>query len=98
MKAIADICIIPIGANLSLSPYIAEFEKIFKNYNLNPKLHAYGTNVEGDIDLIFEAIKQCHLKAHELGIPRISTNIRLGTRTDKNQSIDDKINSVLSKL
>ena len=98
MKAIADICIIPIGADLSLSKYIAEFEKIFKELNLNPNLHAYGTNVEGDIDVIFEAIKKCHKKAHEMGIQRISTNIRIGTRIDKHQTIDDKINSVISKL
>jgi uncharacterized protein YqgV (UPF0045/DUF77 family) len=33
-----------------------------------------------------------------MGAPRISTTIRLGTRTDKNQTMEDKIKSVESKL
>jgi uncharacterized protein YqgV (UPF0045/DUF77 family) len=33
-----------------------------------------------------------------MGAPRISTTIRLGTRTDKNQTMKDKIKSVEDKL
>ena len=33
-----------------------------------------------------------------MGAPRVATNMRLGTRTDKTQSRDDKIASVKSKL
>lgn len=94
MKAIADICVIPVGVGVSLSNYIAACEQIFEDAGLNPKLHAYGTNVEGDWDTVMNALKQCHERVHEMGAPRISTTVRLGTRTDRAQSMQDKIDSV----
>jgi uncharacterized protein YqgV (UPF0045/DUF77 family) len=33
-----------------------------------------------------------------MGVPRISTNLRLGTRTDRDQTMDDKVRSVEEKL
>ena len=44
------------------------------------------------------ALKRCHEVLHEMGAPRVATNIRLGTRTDKKQSRDEKIASVERKL
>jgi uncharacterized protein YqgV (UPF0045/DUF77 family) len=44
------------------------------------------------------AVKKCHQVVHELGAPRISTTIRLGTRVDKNQTMEDKIKSVQLKI
>ena len=35
---------------------------------------------------------------HEMGAPRISTNMRLGTRTDRVQTMEDKVRSVTEKL
>jgi uncharacterized protein YqgV (UPF0045/DUF77 family) len=35
---------------------------------------------------------------YEMGAPRVSTTIRLGTRMDKDQSLDDKVRSVKEKL
>ena len=98
MKVIADLCLIPIDVGISVSKYIAECEKIFKEAGLNPKLHGYGTNIEGEWDEVFSAIKKCHDKIHSLGAPRISSELRFGTRTDREQTIDDKIKSVESKM
>jgi uncharacterized protein YqgV (UPF0045/DUF77 family) len=33
-----------------------------------------------------------------MGAPRISTTIKLGTRTDRSQTMDDKVRSVEQKL
>jgi uncharacterized protein YqgV (UPF0045/DUF77 family) len=33
-----------------------------------------------------------------MGVPRISTNVRIGTRIDKDQSMIDKIKSVEEKM
>lgn len=98
MHVIADFCIIPIGVGVSVSPYIAVCEKILTKAGLNPQLHAYGTNVEGEWDDVFKALEMCHQTVHEMGAPRISTSIKLGTRTDRNQSIADKVDSVQRKL
>ena len=61
-------------------------------------MHAYGTNIEGDWDTVFKAIKTCHERIHAMGAPRISTTIKLGTRTDREQTMAEKIESVEQKL
>jgi uncharacterized protein (TIGR00106 family) len=98
MKVIADLGIIPIGVGLSLSKYVAACEGILREAGLEPRLHAYGTNLEGDWDDVFAAVKRCHQVLHEMGVPRISTVIKVGTRTDKGQTMGDKIKSVEQKL
>lgn len=98
MKVLVDICIVPIGVGVSLSTYIAECEQILTAAGLKTALHSYGTNVEGEWDEVFAAIKRCHEKVHAMGAPRITTTIKAGTRTDRDQTMEDKINSVKSKL
>ncbi len=98
MKVLVDICVIPMGVGLSVSKYVVECEKIFATAGLNHQLHSYGTNVEGEWDDVMAAIKQCHEKLHDMGAPRISSTIRMGTRTDREQFMQDKIDSVNAKL
>jgi uncharacterized protein (TIGR00106 family) len=98
MKVIADLAIIPIGVGVSLSKYVAACERVLTEAGLEPQLHANGTNVEGEWEVVFAALKRCHETLHEMGAPRVSTNLRLGTRVDRSQSMQDKINSVETKL
>ncbi|MGA2116724.1 MAG: MTH1187 family thiamine-binding protein [Bryobacteraceae bacterium] len=98
MEVIADLCIIPMGVGLSVSREVAVCERILAEAGLKTKLHAYGTNIEGDWDTVFQAVKRCHEALHAAGVPRISTNMRFGTRTDKAQKMEDKIRSVEEKL
>lgn len=98
MNVIADISIVPIGVGVSLSKYIAACETVFKEAGLETRLHAYGTNVQGDWDKVFAAVKHCHQVVHDMGAPRVSTVIKVGTRTDRDQTMIDKIKSVETKL
>jgi uncharacterized protein (TIGR00106 family) len=98
MKVIADLTVIPLGVGVSVSKYVAACEKILTEAGLETKLHAYGTNVEGDWDTFFTAVRKCHEVVHGMGAPRISTTIKLGTRTDRKQTMDDKVRSVEDKL
>lgn len=98
MKVVADICVTPLGVGVSTSKYVAACVKILRDAKLNPRLHAYGTNVEGKWDRVFDALRECHRVVHAMGAPRISTTIRLGTRTDREQTIEDKMRSVEEKL
>jgi uncharacterized protein (TIGR00106 family) len=98
MKAIADISIIPLGVGLSLSSYVAACEKVFNEHGLEPRLHANGTNVEGEWETVMGALKGCHERLHEMGVPRIATNLRLGTRIDREPSMDAKMRSVQEKI
>ena len=97
MKVIVDLCLVPIGVGTSLSPYIAECQHILESAGLKHTLHAYGTNIEGDWNPVFEAIHQCHERVHGMGAPRITTTIKLGTRIDRAQTMEDKISSVLEE-
>jgi uncharacterized protein (TIGR00106 family) len=98
MRVIADVSIVPIGVGVSLSKYVAACEKVLGDAGVKPRLHAYGTNLEGDWDEVFRAIKLCHTTLHEMGAPRVSTVIKVGTRTDRDQTMDDKVDSVKKKL
>jgi uncharacterized protein (TIGR00106 family) len=98
MKVIADLCVIPLGIGVSVSSEVAACERILTEAGLKTRLHAYGTNIEGEWDTVFAAIKKCHETIHAMGAPRISTNIRVGTRTDREQTMDDKVRSVEEKL
>ena len=98
MNVIADLCVVPIGVGVSVSKYVTECERILNDAGLKTKLHAYGTNIEGDWETVFAAIKQCHQVVHEMGAPRISTTLKFGTRIDRAQTMDDKINSVVHQL
>lgn len=98
MKVLVDLCVVPIGVGVSLSEYIVACQKIIRDAGLTHEMHAYGTNIEGEWDDVFTAIKRCHETVHAMGAPRITTSIRLGTRSDKNQSLSDKVRSVRSRL
>jgi uncharacterized protein (TIGR00106 family) len=98
MKVIVDLCLVPLGVGVSVSRYVAACERILSDAGLKTQLHAYGTNIEGEWDDVFGAIKRCHEAVHEMGAPRISTIVKLGTRTDREQTMDDKVKSVQSKL
>jgi uncharacterized protein (TIGR00106 family) len=97
MQVIADFMLIPIGVGVSLSPYVAACEKVLAQSGLKHELHPNGTNVEGDWEQVLAAIRRCHEAVHAMGAPRISTVIKLGTRTDRAQTMEDKIASVHAK-
>lgn len=41
-----------------------------------------------------QVIGQCHAMLHQNGVVRIQSDIRVGTRTDKKQSFEDKVEVV----
>jgi uncharacterized protein (TIGR00106 family) len=93
-----DLCVVPVGVGVSVSRYVAACERVLQEAGLSHQLHAYGTNIEGDWDEVFAAVKRCHAVVHEMGAPRVSTTIKLGTRTDRPQTMADKVRSVEEKL
>ena len=98
MKIIADLCVVPMGVGVSVSKYVTACENVLKAAGLKTKLHAYGTNIEGEWDTVFAAIKRCHEVIHEMGAPRITTTLKFGTRTDRPQTMEDKVESVQKQL
>jgi uncharacterized protein (TIGR00106 family) len=98
MKVLADISIIPIGVGASLSPYVAACERVLREAGLEPKLHAFGTNVEGQWEAVLGAVRRCHEVVHRMGAPRVHTALKLSTRVDRDQSLQEKVRSVEERL
>lgn len=94
MNVILDLCVIPIGVGVSLSEYIVECRKVLERAGLKHEMHAYGTVIEGEWDEVFGAVKSCHEAVHAKGAPRITSTIKVGTRVDRSQSAEDKVQSV----
>ena len=97
MKVLADISIIPLGAGDSLSPYIAACQRVFTEAGLEPRLHAFGTNVEGEWTQVMDAVRRCHEIVHGMGAPRVTATVKLSTRVDRDQTLTEKIESVQAK-
>ena len=91
MKALAEIQVIPIGVGVSVRKEVRRAHDIIRSSGLTVRLHAYGTNVEGDLDTILAAIKTVHETLHAEGTPRLSTAIKIGTRIDKDVTLDQKL-------
>lgn len=98
MKVMVDMCVIPLGVGVSLSEYIAQCQRVIQDSGLDHQMHPYGTVIEGEWDAVFTVVKACHEIVHENGAPRITTTLKVGTRTDRDQSMSDKMNSVKEKL
>jgi uncharacterized protein (TIGR00106 family) len=98
MNVIVDICVVPFTGEVSVRKEVARAHSILKATGLPVNLHGYGTNIEGDFDVIMGAIKEIHGTLHAEGAARISSSIRLGSRVDKAQSVQDKIDAVVDEL
>lgn len=97
MNVIADLTVVPIGVGISLSKYVAACEDILKGTDLKTTLHPNGTALEGEWNAVMDAVKACHDKVHEMGAPRIFTTLKIGTRIDRKQTLEDKVDSVVAK-
>lgn len=91
---IAEISFIPMGAGVSLSKYVAEALKIIQASGLNHEFHSMGTNVEGEFDEIMGVVKRCHERFFEMGVPRVSTSLKISERRDKPYTMEGKVRSV----
>ena len=98
MHVNAMLSIIPIGVGTSLSQYIAACERILEEAGVRRELHAHGTNVEGELDEVMDAVRRCIDTVHAMGAPRVSTLMKISSRTDREQSSDDMVRSVEAKF
>ena len=90
-KALAEIQVIPIGVGVSVRKEVQRAHEVIRAAGLKVQLHAYGTNVEGDLETILSTIKRIHETLHAEGTQRLSTTIKIGTRTDKDANLEAKL-------
>ena len=91
MKATAEVQVIPIGVGVSVRQEVMRAHEILGQSGLTIELHAYGTNVEGELSDILQAIERVHETLHAEGTARLSTHIKIGTRVDKEATLKGKL-------
>ncbi len=93
-----DLTLMPLGAGISISPYIAACKEEIEKRGLDYQLGPNGTAIEGEWNDVFECVKACHLVVHSLGVVRIYSTVKVNTRIDSNKSFREKVESVNSIL
>ncbi|KAM0722521.1 hypothetical protein Q7P37_001962 [Cladosporium fusiforme] len=92
---LADFCLIPIGTpSASVSKEVAAVQRLLKKSGVKYSMHSAGTTLEGPWDQVMRVIGQAHSLLHVNGVVRIQSDIRVGSRTDKKQTPEDKVAAV----
>lgn len=94
MKFTGEVQVIPIGVGVSVRKPVKRAHEILVRSGLQVELHGQGTNVEGELDTLLEAIRTIHETLHDEGTPRLATYIKIGTRTDKEPSLAAKVKAL----
>lgn len=91
LNVVADIATTAIGKEVSQTPYLETCRRILQKHHLKLHTHAFGTNAEGKLKDISEALRECHQALHSDGVPRVSSTVTISTRTDKEQSLESRL-------
>lgn len=98
--AIAQVSITPLGTGSpSVSKYVANCHKVLEDLpGIKWQLTPMATVLEGELDLILQAVRQMHEVPFSEGVMRVSTLIKIDDRRDKKGTMGGKMESVLTKL
>ena len=94
MKVLVNFSVVPLGVGASVSRYVAACGRVLQDSGLKFTLHANGTNVEGEWDDVFAAVRRCVERLETMGVPRVYTTMSVDARFDKDQSMESKVQSV----
>lgn len=101
--AIVDVTVIPVGTESpSVSSYVADLQKILKQYEAEGKIRyqltPMNTIIEGELPVLFQVIQDIHESPFQQGIQRVATNIRIDDRRDKVSTMEGKLSAVQKKM
>ncbi len=97
-QVIAEITAVPLGTgSTSLSRYVRIAQQVIEQSGLEHRLCPMGTCVQGDLDTILSTVKRIHQALAEAGCARISTQLKIDDRRDKDRVMQDKIDAVLGR-
>lgn len=94
---IAEFSIVPVGAGLSISPFVAECLRIVEGSGLKHQLTPMGTVLEGDGEKVMATIMACHSRVLQMS-ERVVTSIKIDDRRDRPADMEGKVRSVKEKL
>jgi uncharacterized protein (TIGR00106 family) len=83
--------VIPIGSGVSVRREVKRAHQVLEESGVRVELHGNGTNMEGELADVLDAIRRVHETLHAEGTVRIASFIKIGTRTDKEPSLAGKL-------
>ncbi|MCO5315515.1 MAG: MTH1187 family thiamine-binding protein [Solirubrobacterales bacterium] len=100
MSATAEITVLPIGREgASVGDLIARIATALAAQDrVRYEMHAMGTSLEGEPEDIFALAARLHRIPLEQDVPRAYTLLKVDQRTDRDQTLDDKVESVSRHL
>jgi len=98
MRVIMDLCVVPMGVGFRSRPMSPPARRCWPRPASSSASTPTAPISRGEWDEVMAAVRRCHERVHAMGVPRITTTIKLGTRTDRDQGMDDKVESVRRKL
>ena len=90
MHATVELQVIPLGQGVSVRKEVTQVLQLLKQYNFIVEPHASGTNIEGELMEIFQAVEKIHQHLHQQGCARLISYLKLETRTDKTPTLAGK--------
>ena len=90
MKATAELQVVPIGSGVSVREEVTRVVALLEGRDFIIQTHASGTNIEGELEDILDAIRSVHESLHETGTVRLVSYLKLETRTDKTPTLAGK--------
>lgn len=98
--ATADITVLPIGREgASVGDLLVEIARHLEAQDrVRFEMHAMGTSLEGTPEDIFALAAELHALPFDAGIPRVYTVLKVDQRTDKEQTLETKVDSVRDRL
>ena len=98
--AMIEVSVVPVGTGSpSVSQYVAGAVEILqKAGDVDYKLTAMGTIIEGDLDKILSVARKMHQSAFDAGAARVVTTIKIDDRRDKPLTIAGKVEAVEKRL
>ena len=91
MKAVAEIQVVPIGVGVSVRAQVRRAQELIRESGLIVQEHSFGTNVEGDLETSRVVPSACSTSWMRAMTSRMSTAIKIGTRTDKEPDLASKL-------
>jgi uncharacterized protein (TIGR00106 family) len=98
--ATAELSVVPVGREgASTGDLIAEMRRRLEAQDrVRFRMLAMGTELEGSVEDILALAAELHRVPLESGIPRAYTVLKIDERTDKEQTLEDKVSSVEERL
>ena len=97
MSVIAEMSIFPMDKGTSLSPYVARAMKVIKDSGIDHHLTPMGTCIEGSWQEVMQVVDKCFQELSK-DCDRINLNMRVDYRSGGGKRMQDKVESVQSKV